>query len=380
MSNSNTEVIVAAVALIVSAVALIATFMQVLQQYYASAQGYSQCTEQVMGDWAKTKSRRFSWEELRFEVQYDAPVIFVSPPTNDRGPIPEAKIYFLDGTQQSLKDTWTTSDLDPRKEYQKKSEKERIHTADNELASWFVLLYAVQRMEAKSWEWQQEQYRAIGPPSSTAAQYGLPSEPPDLKAAHTMTVALQRKRKTWDTMPTNLSKPYATTTVCHLIEMVAALGIYWKEFDRKYDRYRAEGNGFAVRGERVSDLGLMFSIQVYGQCNFGRNRVIPVDEVKEYCFGYVPTIFRETLDRRRLQLKEDEGMDISSLAMANTREISETLTVIGCNNNTTQYFLDERKRTSHLFPSKYLPSYKLQEVFPAPNANPDQYPLNFWAC
>ncbi|KAI9150209.1 hypothetical protein HJFPF1_09965 [Paramyrothecium foliicola] len=348
MSDDDpSEVIVAALALVISVVALSATFMQVMQQYYASARGYSQCNDKVMGDWAKTKSRSFSWEELRFEVQFDAPVIFVCPPTNKNGPIAGQDIYNLDGTDESLKKTWTIRDMDAREEYAQKSAKERIHTADNERASWFVLLYAVQRMEHKSGEWQQKQYEDAGPPVTA---HGLPVEAPSLMAHHTMTVALQRKRKSWDTMPSTMTKPYATTTICHLIEMMAALGVYWKEFDRKHDRYRAEGNGFMVLGERQSELGLIFSFQVYGKCHFGRNRVIPVDEVKELCFGHVPTIYRETLDQRRLEIPNDETQNLGSLQLATRGEIAETLVMIGCNNNTVRHFRAEGKRTSHLFP------------------------------
>ncbi|POR33384.1 Uncharacterized protein TPAR_06416 [Tolypocladium paradoxum] len=345
------ELFVAVVALIVSVVALSATFMQVLQQYYASASGYSQCNEKVMGKWAKSKARRFSWEELRFEVHFDVPVIFVSPPNNESGPIHGADIFFLDGTQKSLDATMTTSEMDPRKEYERKSTKEKIHTADHERASWLILLYAVQRMEDKSREWQHDQYKDLGPQAHQ--RYGLPPAPPSLHESHTLTVALQRKRKSWDTMPAFITKPYATTTMCHLIEMMAALGVYWKEFDRKRDRYRAEGNGFMVLGERLSELGLMFSFQVYGKCYFERNRVIPVDEIKELCFGYVPTIYRETLDQRRLGFPSDESQNLSSLQMASRSEIAETLIVIGCNNNTVQYFLNEKRNTTHLFPLSF---------------------------
>ncbi|KAJ6779631.1 hypothetical protein PWT90_06493 [Aphanocladium album] len=340
------EVIVAIVALVISLVALTATFMQVMQQYYASAAGYSQCNEKVMGDWAKTKTRRFSWEELRYEVQYDSPVIFVSPPSNKRGPIPNDDIFFLDGTPKSLEETHTTSELDPSAEYLKLSTKERIHTADNERASWFVLLYAIQRMESKSSEWQKGQY---GPPGALTAKYGLPRLPPSLREHHTLTVALQRKRKSWDTMPPSMTKPYATTTMCHMIEMLAVLGIYWKEFDRRRDRYWAEGNGFLVLGER-NDLGIIFSLQVHGKCTFERNRVIPVDYVKELTFGYVPTIYRDTIDQSRLTVPTDMPENLSSLQMGNSRELAESLTVIGCNTNAVNYFLEDGKRTSHIFP------------------------------
>ncbi|KAF4472801.1 Modin [Fusarium albosuccineum] len=353
-SDVDPEVVVAVVALLVSLVALAATFMQVMQQYYASAAGYAQCNEKVMGKWALTKSRRFSWDELRFEVEFEAPVIFVSPPDNEHGPIREAKIYFLDGTKESLENTWSELDYNPRDEYANKSKRERIHTADNERASWTLLLSAVQRMERESGNWQESQYKDMrnqsGPPTPESHLHDLPPEPPSLYGAHTLTVALQRKRKSWDTMPSTVVRPYATTTMCHLIEMLAALGIYWKEFDRKHDRYRAEGNGFMVLGEKVTDLGLMFTFSIYGRSRFESNRVIPVDQIKELCFGYVSTIYSVTLDQRRLRFPEDDPENLAFLQLATRNEISETLIRIGCNNNAVRAFQDPGRHTSHLFP------------------------------
>jgi hypothetical protein len=356
-SEADPEVIVAVVALIVSLVALAATFMQVMQQYYASAAGYAQCNEKVMGKWALTKTRRFSWDELRFEVEFEAPVIFVSPPYNENGPIPGAEIYFLDGSEKSLENTWSELDINFRKEYAAKTRRERIHTADNERASWTLLLSAVQRMEHESEKWQKSQYgemhKQIGPPNGQEQKVDLPTEPPSLYEAHTMTVALQRKRKSWDTMPATVLRPYATTTMCHLIEMLAALGIYWKEFDRRRDRYRAEGNGFMVLGEKVADLGLMFTFSIYGRSRFEHNRVIPVDQVKELCFGYVSTIYSVTLDQRRLYFPEDDPENLAFLQLATRGEISQTLIRIGCNTNAVRAFQDTGKHTSHLFPGMF---------------------------
>ncbi|OPB40531.1 hypothetical protein A0O28_0006100 [Trichoderma guizhouense] len=364
--NDNSDFITAIVALVVSVVALLATFMQVLQQYYASAQGYSQCNEKVMGGWALTKTRQFRLDELRFEVQFDVPVIFVSPPTNPNGPVADAPIYYLDGTQKSQDDTHSTSTLDLRKEYKEKSAKEKIHTSDNEKAAWYVLLFAAQRMELESREWQEKQYKDFGPPANL---HGIPSKPPTLVDHHTLTIAVQRKRKSWDTMPPSITKPYATTTMCHLIEMMAAVGVYWKEFDRKRDRYWGEGNGFMILGERISDPGLMFSFQVNGQCTFKRNRVIPVDEIKELCFGYVPTIYREKDDKRRLKGPGEQQQNLSTLLMGNLREISETLTSIGCNNVTTRMCLDNGTRMSHLFPISFEILGMVSRIFHIENSS-----------
>ncbi|KAH7161722.1 hypothetical protein EDB81DRAFT_785406 [Dactylonectria macrodidyma] len=383
MAGADPEVVVALVALVISLVALAATFMQVMQQYYASAAGYSQCNPKVMGRWASTKTRRFSWDELRFEVEFHVPVIFVSPPSNKRGPVPNEPIYFLDGSQNSLDSTWSelSVDLVPRDDFAKRSHKEQVHTTDNERASWTMLLSAIQRMEKDSDEWQHTQYQNMGPPNNVSDQLALPPKPPSPHDKHTLMVALQRMRKSWDTMPATITRPFATTTMCHLIEMMGALGVYWKEFNRTHDRYRAEGNGFMLLGERVTDLGLMFSFRVYGKCVFERKRVIPVDEIKELCFGYVPTIYRETFDYRRLGFLEDYEQNIGTLQMASRSDISETLVLIGCNKNAVRCYTDPDKQTSHLFPVSLEVLGMLSQMFHIedssytyiPNPTPDRW-------
>lgn len=354
MAGVDPELFVAAAALFISCVAFTATLMQCLQQYYASARGLAQCNEKVMGKWARSKSHRLIPREFRFEVEFDAPVIFVCPPDNDKGPVPDSTIHILDGTKESLESTWTELETNVLEDYKKMNEKDRIHTADNERASWTILLSAVQRMEQRSRVWQEQKFEKLKPslpPRATDIDFGLPQEPPSLRSSHTLVVALQKKRRSWDTMPPNITKPYCTTTICHLVEMLAALGIFWKIFDRKTDRYHAEGNGFMVLGERVSDLGLMFTFQANGLSNFERKRVIPVDEIKELCFGRVPTIYRSTHDERRLEAL-DEVLDLSTLLMGNRHEIAQTLTMIGCNKKATSHFEDPKKRTAHLFNCK----------------------------
>ncbi|KAL0938243.1 modin [Colletotrichum truncatum] len=87
----------AIVALAVSLVALVGTLGQLCQQYLATAVGYSNCGERVMGPWAKYTKLRFRPWELRFEVVFEAPVFFLCQPTNRMGPVKGAPIYFMDG-------------------------------------------------------------------------------------------------------------------------------------------------------------------------------------------------------------------------------------------------------------------------------------------
>ncbi|KAI6783625.1 uncharacterized protein J7T54_005654 [Emericellopsis cladophorae] len=373
--SDKTEIIVASAALFVSLIALLATLLQCLQQYFASARGFSQCNEKVMGGWHKSKTRKFRLEDLRFETEVEIPVIFVCPPANDKGAL-DGKIQLLDGTPQSLAYTWT-------EDYQKKDRKQRMRTSDNERASWTILLSAIQSMEIESQMWHRSQFDYFSssqPPQTAFRQHGLPSEPPSLAESHTLVVAVQKKRMSWDTMPASITRPYATTTMCHLLEIIAAMGIYWKKFDRTNDRYRAEGNGFMVLGERVAELGLAFTFQVNGLSRFEKNRVIPVDEVKELCFGWVPTIFRSTQDKRRLEVPVDL-LDLSTLLVATRSEIAETLQLIGCNHTSVATFMAPGRRVSHLFPISFeivgmlSQNFHIENTFftHLPNPTPDRW-------
>lgn len=340
--GSDDESIVNWVALVVSLVALLGTFAQVLQQYIASAAGYSNCGESVMGLWHLSKRRKFRPTELRFEVLFETPVIFVCPPGNTKGPIPNKAIYFVDGTPESLVNTRALLPEKPGETQRRQSQVEsRVHTADNERASWVTLLSQLHVMEKESSEWQQQHYNS-GPPLRL---------PPISFRDHTLAVALQAKTRSWDTMPAGVKKPYATTTMCHLIEIAAMMGIYWKEFDRSNDRYRAEGNGYMLMGTQVPDLGIMFTLQITGRNKFRENRVIPVDEVKELCCGYVSTLFqRDDKDRRRIEFPNEDPKDLGYLQLGSRDEVAETMVLIGCNTDTANYFRSDDAKHGHLFP------------------------------
>ncbi|KAK4097708.1 hypothetical protein N658DRAFT_518433 [Parathielavia hyrcaniae] len=338
--DGDDENIINWVALVVSLVALLGTVAQVLQQYIASAAGYSNCGESVMGRWHESKKRKFRRTELRFEVQFETPVIFVCEPANDKGPIKGQSIYFVKGTDKSLEETRALLPKEEEAQTQALQDK-RVHTADNERASWVILLSQLQSMERESQEWQVNNLSS-GPPH-TLSLVGFES--------HTLAVALQAKKRSWDTMPAGIKKPYATTAMCHLLEIAAMMGIYWKEFDRSRDRYRAEGNGYMLVGSNVPDLGVTFTLQICGKSRFQENRVIPVDEVKELCCGFVSTLFQEkNKDKRRIESPLEDAKDLSILQLGSTGEIAETMVLIECNTDTANYFRDDEAKHGHLFP------------------------------
>ncbi|KZL82590.1 modin [Colletotrichum incanum] len=353
--DNEVELIVAIVALIISVFAFIIAIFQALQQYYASATGYSSCTPKVMGDWAQFTRRRFRWYEFRFEVEFEVPVIFVAPPTNHRGPLglhENKEITYMTGTSQSYKKTftWDQQQYDQiDKSLRAGNSRQAIHTADNEFANWLGLLMAIQRMEKESRTWQNNEYFGH---NNIQWEDQTPCHPhaPTTAVTHTLSVGMQRKKKSWDSMPDNMKKPYATTTISHLVEIAGMLGVHWKEFNRNEDRYRAQGNGFSITGYDVDDLGIVFNFEKTGPTWFHENRVVPHNLVKELCFGYSPTIFRqESSDNHKYA---DEPKDIGTLQLGSMSAIAETLVVIGCNTNTVKYFRKSLPDTRHvhLFP------------------------------
>ncbi|KAL1902418.1 hypothetical protein Sste5346_001398 [Sporothrix stenoceras] len=351
-SDDKSELIIAIAALAISVVALIIAVLQALQQYFGSAEGYSSCNEKIIGGWSKFTKRKFIPTQFRFEVRFRVPVIFVAPPQNVYGPLgddDEKEIVYIDGSVENYRKThtWTPEEFDIKQRAKLKGTdtRETIHTADNELTTWLALLMAMQRMERESREWQQKICTPYVLPID-AAQALTPEEE---FSRHTMAVGMQEKTRSWDTMPDGLKKPYATTAMCHLVEMVAMLGIYWKEFDRSNNVYRAQGNGFLVTGSMVPNLGVTFTFEKVGKTWFQENRIVPHDSVKQLCFGFCPTIFQAGI---KTPLYTDEPKDEGTLQLGTPAEVAETLVSFGCNTNTVNYFRlgNEHTRYSHLFP------------------------------
>jgi hypothetical protein len=183
------------------------------------------CGEDVMGPWHLTVRRIWRPTKLRFEVQFDTPVIFVSPPTNKKGPMKNTIIHYMDGTAESMRAAMVLP-LDAE---------EQMRTVP---ATWFILISQIHAMEKASREWWNRHYDDSFPPVFFD----------HFARGSSLCVGLQAKRRSWDDMPAGVKKPYATTTISHMIEIAAMMGIYWKVFDRSTDRYRAEGNGYLLTG------------------------------------------------------------------------------------------------------------------------------------
>ena len=90
-------------ALLVALVALLNSVLQVLQQYFATADGYRRCSPSVIGEWARFTRRKFIFRELRFETVFASPFICmeVAYDVQELQKLPEAgAIAVLDGSEE----------------------------------------------------------------------------------------------------------------------------------------------------------------------------------------------------------------------------------------------------------------------------------------
>jgi hypothetical protein len=261
--------------------------------------------------------------EFRVEVVFETPVIFLAHPRNPRGPLNQA-LYYIDGTETSCKDTKV---MIPKGRFK--------DVPDDERASWVTLLSTFQREEHESRKWD-EIMRTVSPGSSDAYRTVETPGVPEYGLA----VGIQRKTRSWDFMPDSVTRPYATSAICNVVEMVAALGMYWKVFDQILWNLRAEGNGFILTSSNVQGLGVMVFFAVTGKPLFEHNRIIPTELVKDLVFGTVPNIYDYVGSRREIDAQSIE------LVFGSEKDVNATLESLGFSAQTIERYANDHK---HIF-------------------------------
>lgn len=319
------SLMVSIVALVVSLVALGVATAQLTQQCIATAVGYSNCGERVMGPWAKFTKLRFRPRQLRFEVLFEAPAFIVTRPDDpDHGLLAPSTEFFDDSATN-----WTVlGGLLAAKLYW------GMHNTPGPSATWLSFMSVLSYMETESREW----HSLRGWPENACVWQKK------------LSIGVQRRTHSLETMPDGVKKPFATITFSDLILIAAMLGVHWKQFDRREDRYLAEGNGCLITGSNVPFLGIMFSFRRYGRSDFRAERVIPGTDLRLYCFGYAETIFSEEADMSR---NLNAGRSMGILTLSTREKTAEWLSVMGCQRKTYRHFLDKwAGNTRHIFPGE----------------------------
>ena len=280
MADIGTEI--AVVALVVSLVALFVTTLQFYGQIFATAEGTRKCSDSVMGPWSKHKTTRtrwrWRWSEGRFETLFVTPEIFLSPnweaidrisheveTVPDRSNTGHVAVQWLKILSTSRHSWWNRDrkfnakrrlvpnpavlgfnrDLDYlifRPEYSDLS---------SDLVGWisflaFVLLGT----------------RDGGHPRRATLRNNksIPKEG-ELKATVVSWPYIIYKEHSWDFMPPDAAKPFASTTLSDIAIIVRRTGMVWKEFDLSNGNLRAEGGPHVISSTVIRGLGLVLQYQ-----------------------------------------------------------------------------------------------------------------------
>lgn len=293
---------IALTALIVSLVALVTTVGQLLQQYFATADGFRRCMfarrtsfhdwwnihlanpdtgqPSVMGLWARKTKLRWRWREFRFETTFVVPRIKYGPVHAGVGKGAELSrgVCSMINTEESLRGSMTYpgwESLDARRYYD-----------SDQLACWVPLLAQLHMQ------------------GGDALQY-FPQKPGAVEN-DTMIPLVQFVDKTWDLMQPDIVRPLASSTVSDIAIMARRLGMVWKTFDPGSGSLRAEGNGHVFTSTMVRSLGTVLQYTYTARKNDGNCAYIPVQEADKLGFGLVE------LDHRLFGPEMAFGLDVGS--------------------------------------------------------------------
>ena len=163
----------------------------------------------MIGDWAKLTKRKWHWTSFRFETVVSTPVIRL-------GPAVRSDI----GT--------TISPFGPNKQPLPDYE-----NSQDELACWIPFLREIEK--------------------HTRAHYRLP---PRLRLVETLPI-VENKSRSWDFMPPEVVRPFASTTAGDMAILALRLGMTWKSFRPEEGLMEAEGNGHVLSATLVRALGIL---------------------------------------------------------------------------------------------------------------------------
>ncbi|KAI4188301.1 MAG: hypothetical protein LQ346_005343 [Caloplaca aetnensis] len=224
----------AAAALAVALAALSIATLQLLGQFFATADGYRRCQPSVMGAWAQYTKLRWKWSEMRFETLFITPEIFLQKYQPTRGmtstPIQDLNwvTEYAGATERSHHGSETTyhrvESLDPN--LVGSDPGTGVH---HERVCWLSFLAAVRDNENET----------IMDPFATL----------------THRAACRLVRRSWDFMPPDVIRPLAMTSIGDIAIMIERLGMTWQAFRPEEGEMRAEGNGHMVYSTFVRSIG-----------------------------------------------------------------------------------------------------------------------------
>lgn len=257
------------------------------------------CGPDQIGHCSAYRKRVFRASKMRFDVQFEVPVIFLCSPNSTQcslGSRDKVPLLFVNGTSRSEVDTRTQSlEAEERQRTLRrhgKVERDEVRAATNPRAGWYILLQQLHKMERNIGEWEESMLTGERRLKREQIQQGatlawtLPSQVARWEA-RSHAVALQPQRQTWNTLPANLTRPCAATTLRYMVAMAAILWLNLKAFDRAAGIYFAEGNGYNLSGCHEPDFGVLFEFGTTGVNKFARHHLIPTNDISAMACSHI---------------------------------------------------------------------------------------------
>ena len=285
---SNEQDNTAIVAIVIALIAFFVTTAQLLQALFGTAEGYRRCQASVIGPWAKLTKRVWRWSEFRFETLFTTPHISLQPM---REGVPVSCDAFIEGTLSSRRETYCDGiykDRVIRRKWSRDGNLEvvRRNTTGSEraddLASWLGLVNMLHHLQAS---YPHHEQSAIG-----RAPAGMMECSMDCPAISFCT-------RSWDFMPPEIVRPFATSNVGDIITLAHRLGMRWHDIRPGDGMVRAEGNGQSITSTTVRGFGLLLQYTfdlsiVRTQTGIGSgdtlNLTIPSREAEMLGFQIIP--------------------------------------------------------------------------------------------
>ena len=209
-------------AIVIAIIAFFVTVGQLLQAIFGTAVGYRNCQASVIGEWATHTKRKWRWSEFRFETRFKTPNILL---TDKEEFLPGPKrIEYLFGNLVSRRKTCVS----------------RIQGSDvnSDLVGWLRLLDQLHKYTSSCLpDINTEIYR-----SADFSKTTLP--------------AITVRERSWDFMPPEITRPFATSNVGDIIALAHRLGMFWTDLRPADGIMRAEGNGFSIISTTIRGFGL----------------------------------------------------------------------------------------------------------------------------
>ena len=106
--------------------------------------------------------------------------------------------------------------------------------------------------------------------------------------------AIRFRERSWDFMPPEIVRPFASTTLGNIIAIAHRLGMIWRDLRPGDGILRAEGNGHTLSSTSVRSVGILLQytfddpVSKSGKSQAWRNVLIPTDDADKMGFGILP--------------------------------------------------------------------------------------------